>query len=239
MRAIGYCRVSTDKQSISMKDQEEKIRAMAVIKEVTLSEVITDEDESAKSLNRPGMARLLRMVDAGEVDIVIIAKLDRITRSVADLAELLKRFKRRGVAFVSVSDSLDTETPSGRLVMNIMVSVSQWEREAIGERTVAALQHLKKNGFPTGSKEPFGWKSAGRTSPTTGRPKGEPLPMIPVPEEQAALARILELDNEGKGQVAIASIMNSEGFQTRSGTPWVQQYVFRILKAERRKAAAA
>jgi site-specific DNA recombinase len=77
------------------------------------------------------MVRFLSLVDAGAVDIVIIAKLDRLTRSVKDLAELLERFTRRGVSLVSVADSLDTRSAAGRLVLNIMVSVSQWEREAI------------------------------------------------------------------------------------------------------------
>ncbi len=81
------------------------------------------------------MERLLALVDARKVDTVIIAKLDRLTRSVKDLALLLERFTRRGVALVSVAESLDTNTAAGRLVLNIMVSVSQWEREAIGERT--------------------------------------------------------------------------------------------------------
>jgi site-specific DNA recombinase len=68
---------------------------MAVVKEAELLDVIVDAGESARSLARPGMARLLELVDSRAVDVVIIAKLDRLTRSVADLAELLKRFKRR------------------------------------------------------------------------------------------------------------------------------------------------
>src|SRR6185295_12688409 len=90
-------------------------------------------------------------------DAVIIAKLDRLTRSVADLAELLKRFERRGVSLVSVADSLDTRSAAGRLVLNIMVSVSQWEREAIGERTRDAMRHKRANGERVGTV-PFGYR---------------------------------------------------------------------------------
>jgi site-specific DNA recombinase len=81
------------------------------------------------------MARVLDLVQSREVGMVIVAKLDRLTRSVRDLAVLLEQFQRRGVSLVSVAESLDTGSASGRLVLNIMVSVSQWEREAIGERT--------------------------------------------------------------------------------------------------------
>src|SRR5690348_1236649 len=71
----------------------------------------------------------------------LIAKLDRLTRSVRDLGELLERFQKRGVSLVSVSESLDTGSAAGRLVLNVMASISQWEREAIGERTREALRH--------------------------------------------------------------------------------------------------
>src|SRR5579863_5363705 len=162
MKTLGYVRVSTDKQAeqgVSLNAQAEKIRAMAVVHSTELAEIIVDGGESAKSLNRPGMARLLAMIDAGEVKTVIIAKLDRLTRSVADLAELLERFERRGVALVSVADSLDTRSAAGRLVLNIMVSVSQWEREAIGERTRDAMSHKRANGERVGTV-PFGYRLA-------------------------------------------------------------------------------
>ena len=87
--AIGYARVSTDKQAdsgVSLEAQQEKIRAMAVVQGSALLDVIVDAGESAKTLDRPGMARLLALVDARKVDAVIIAKLDRMTRSVKDLA---------------------------------------------------------------------------------------------------------------------------------------------------------
>src|SRR4051794_23845521 len=120
MRAIGYVRVSTDKQAdggASLEAQTAKVHAMAVVQGVELVELIEDAGESAKSLDRPGMERLLKLVDGKAIQVVIIAKLDRITRSVADLAELLKRFERRGVALVSVADNLDTSTAAGRLVL--------------------------------------------------------------------------------------------------------------------------
>ena len=74
-----------------------------------------------------------------------MAKLDRLTRSVRDFADLLEIFQRKGVSLVSVAQSLDTGSAAGRLVINIMVSVSQWEREAIGERTKEALRYKKSN----------------------------------------------------------------------------------------------
>ena len=153
MQAIGYVRVSTDKQAeqgVSLEAQAGKIRAMAVVHDAELTELIVDT-ESAKNLNRPGMVRLLSLVDSRQVQAVIVAKLDRLTRSVRDLCELLERFERRGVALISVAESLDTSSAAGRLVINIMTAVSQWEREAIGERTRDAMSHKRSQGEREGN----------------------------------------------------------------------------------------
>jgi site-specific DNA recombinase len=134
---------------------------MAVVQGVTLVEIIVDAGGSAKSLHRPGgMARLQAMVNAGEVQTV--AKLDRLTRSVKDLAELIERFRKRGVSLVSVAESLDTGSAAGRLVLNIMTAVSQWEREAIGERTATALRH-KRAHHKIYNHVPYGFRRDGET----------------------------------------------------------------------------
>jgi|SRR5450432_3960026 len=90
MRAIGYARVSTDKQAdhgVSLEAQEVKIRAMAVVQGAEIIELIVDGGESAKDLNRPGMEKLLKLVDERKVDTVLIAKLDRLTRRSIRLTE--------------------------------------------------------------------------------------------------------------------------------------------------------
>src|SRR5437773_732272 len=209
MIAIGYVRVSTEKQTdfgVSLKAQTAKIRAMAVVHGADLVDVIIDAGESAKSLHRPGMARLLALVDAGDVQTVIIAKLDRLTRSVADLAELLKCFERRGVSLVSVADSLDTRSAAGRLVLNIMVSVSQWEREAIAERTRDAMRHKRANGECVGNIA-YGF----RLSADGAQLEAEPL-------EQAIISRMRALKAAGRTLRAIASQLNHQGVTTRKGT---------------------
>jgi site-specific DNA recombinase len=219
--AIGYIRVSTEKQSeagVSLEAQAAKIRAMAVIQGVELADVIVDAGESAKSLRRPGMAQLLAMVDAGDVDTVIIAKLDRLTRSVADLAELLKRFERRNVSLVSVVDSLDTRSAAGRLVLNIMVSVSQWEREAIGERTRDAMSHKRANGERVGTV-PYGFRVA-----------ADGVTLDADEDEQRSLSRIRTLKASGLSTRRIAADMNREGYRTRRGTACRQEYVSRALR---------
>jgi site-specific DNA recombinase len=211
MTTLGYVRVSTDKQAergISLDAQAEKIRAMALVQGSELAEIIVESGESAKSLNRPGMTKLLAMVDAGSVKTVIVAKLDRLTRSVKDLCELLERFERRGVALVSVAESLDTGSAAGRLVLNIMAAVSQWEREAIGERTRDALRHKRSQGERVGNIA-FGFRLAS---------DGQHL--VQDPAEQAALAEIRRLRHEGVTLRGIAATLNHRALRTRRGTPW-------------------
>ena len=223
MKAIGYVRVSTEQQAdrgVSLEAQTEKVKAMAVVKEAELLDVIVDAGESAKSLSRPGMARLLELVESRAVDVVIIAKLDRLTRSVADLAELLKRFKRCGVSLVSVADSLDTKSAAGRLVLNIMTSVSEWEREAIGERTRDAL-HLKQRKGERVGNVPFGDRLA-----------ADGVHLEADPSEHEILGRIRSLRAAGKTLRAIAAALNREGFTTRRQTPWQFQYVAAVLRAD-------
>jgi DNA invertase Pin-like site-specific DNA recombinase len=218
MLAIGYCRVSTDRQcdqGVSLASQAEKVRAMALVHGAELVEVIQD-GESAKSLNRPGLQRILAMVQNREVQAVIVAKLDRLTRSVRDLCELLDLMERRGVALISVAESLDTSSASGRLVINIMAAVSQWEREAIGERTRDALRHKRSQGERVGNIA-FGYRLA---------PDGKHVE--PDAGEQAVLAEIRRLRGSGVSLRRIAATLNSRALRTRRGTAWRLEHVARI-----------
>jgi site-specific DNA recombinase len=224
MLAIGYVRVSTDKQAdrgVSLEAQQEKVRAMATVHGADLAEVVVDAGESAKSLDRPGLEQVLEMVRAGTIDLVIVAKLDRLTRSVKDLAVLLELFQRRNVSLVSVAESLDTGSASGRLVLNIMVSVSQWEREAIGERTRDAMRHKISRGEWIGNTR-FGY----RVSPDGRR-------VEPDQNEGNVLNYARRLRQGGKSLREIAVMLNKRGMRTRSGTAWRHEYVSRILRAER------
>jgi site-specific DNA recombinase len=221
MKAIGYARVSTDKQAergCSLEAQAEKIRAMAVVHNADLIDVIVDGGESAKSLQRPGMERLLVLAGGKHVDAVIVSKLDRLTRSVRDLCALIELFEKRGVALISVAESLDTSSAAGRLVITIMAAVSQWEREAIGERTRDALQHKRSQGERVGNIA-YGFRLA-----------SDGTHVEPDPDEQAVLAEIGRLRGEGVTLRGIAATLNQGALRTRRGTPWRLESIARVLK---------
>jgi site-specific DNA recombinase len=221
LKAIGYVRVSTDRQAeqgVSLEAQEAKIRAMATVQGADLLEVIIDGGESAKNLNRPGLKRLIARVESGKVEAVIIAKLDRLTRSVKDLCSLLELFEKRGVALISVAESLDTASAAGRLVITIIAAVSQWEREAIGERTRDALRHKRSSGERVGNIR-FGFRLS---------PDGKHVE--PDPGEQGVLTEIGHLRQRGHTLRGIAAALDRQSLRTRRGSAWRLEHVARIIK---------
>lgn len=228
--AVGYVRCSTNKQDHSLEAQEDKIRAMAMVRGVELSEVIIDRDEFSGDLKRPGIQRIIEMVKRREVSAVIITKLDRLTRSTRDAIELVELFGKRGVALVSIGESLDTESPMGRFFVRMIASLGELERETIGERTSAVMQSLKSKGMPTG-KAPYGFRTQGRTAPSVNKPKGESLPLVEDESEQHTLTVIRQLRDEGRSLREISDALNEAGYRTRSGTPWKFQYVAGVLKS--------
>ena len=165
MRAAACLRVSTDEQAshgVSLEAQRAMIAAYAGLYGLELVAVVEDAGVSAKTLDRPGLQQVLAMLRRGDVQAVVEAKLDRLTRSVRDLGQLLDDHfgPKGGAALLSVSEQIDGRSAGGRMVLNLLATVSQWEREVIGERTRAALQHLKRQGRRTGSV-PYGWRLVG------------------------------------------------------------------------------
>ena len=117
MRAVGYVRVSSLDQAergSSLSAQRAKLEAYATMHELELVEIIEDVGVSAKTLGRPGMQRVLELIRHRHIDVVVVAKLDRMTRSVRDLGDLVELFSKTGVGFASVADHIDTGTAAGR-----------------------------------------------------------------------------------------------------------------------------
>jgi DNA invertase Pin-like site-specific DNA recombinase len=239
LRLLGYVRVSSREQKengLSLLTQAEKVRMWCVLHGHELVEVVADEGKSAKSLNRPGVQRCLAALRAGEVDGVIVAHLDRLTRSLKDLQLLLEEFFGEGRSqLVSVSDSLDTTTAAGRLVINILMSVAQWQREYIVERTVEVIDEKRANNERTG-EIPYG-KRLDLDGPKNAR--GRPMRLIVDEREAAVLEVIQELDAKGRTLREICAALNDElHIPTRRGRPWKRSTISDILARLKRAADA-
>ena len=221
MRVIGYVRVSTEEQAtagVSLAAQAEKVRAYCALYDLDLVELIEDPGASAKSLDRPGLARALATLRRGEVDGIVVAKLDRLTRSVADMATLIRDYfgERGGRSLFSVADSIDTRTAAGRMVLNILVSVSQSEREAIGERTRDALRHKRATG-QVYNHAPLGYAAI------DGR-------LVEIADEIKVVEEVRRLAAAGYSQRAICAALDASGYRTKRGGAWRPSTVQAILR---------
>jgi site-specific DNA recombinase len=231
MRVVVYCRVSTADQAdhgVSLEAQQAKLKAYADLYDLTVIETINDAGESAKSLNRPGLQQALAMLRKGEADGLLVAKLDRLTRSVADWQTLIDGYfgEKAGKQLFSLSDSIDTRTAAGRMVLNMLLVVSQWEREIIGERTREALRHKIRKGQRVG-RVLYGYDLAvdGKT-------------LVVNESEQRTIGLIKELRSAGRSLEQIATELSQRGIPTKAGlNNWVHTAVRRILNRQETTAA--
>ena len=155
MRVVGYARVSTAEQGDSgagLAAQRAAIEAWCTYKGVGLIR-IEDEVASGKTTSgRHGLERALAAVENGDADVLAVAKLDRLSRSVGDFASLVDRSRGQGWRLVALDVDIDTTTANGEMVAHLLATLSQWERRIIGERTKAALATKKAAGETLGRR---------------------------------------------------------------------------------------
>lgn len=218
MKAILYIRVSSLEQAqggISLQAQEAKLRAYSDLYDLEVVKVVSDAGVSAKSLKRPGLQEALALLESGEAAALVVVKLDRLTRSIADWTCLIETYFAKRFALLSVNDQIDTRSASGRMVLNVLISIGQWEREAAGERTSAALQHLKSKGIHIGSV-PFGYQ----------RLEGK---LVKVDELADTLDLIHTMRQSGATLQRIADELNQRAIPTARGGRWHPATVKNVL----------
>lgn len=210
---------------MSLAAQREKIEGYARLYDYELVAIVEDAAASAKSLDRAGLNRVLAMLEADEAEALIVAKLEWLTRNVRNLGDLLESHFTR-FSLVSVGEQIDTPTAAGRLVLNVLTSVSQWERETIGERTKTALQHKKRQGQRVGAI-PYG-----------SRLDTDGVTLLPDEAEQEVVSAVMKYRRAGLGFRLICQRLESDGFKARSGGGFFPQTVSRIVAADAQRNAA-
>ncbi|OME55214.1 recombinase family protein [Paenibacillus odorifer] len=206
-----YCRVSTDEQAregVSLDEQQERLKAyckaMGWSDEVML---FIDDGYSAKSTDRPQLKRLMTYIENGEISKVMVTKLDRMSRRLLDLLTLIDMFQQHQVAFISISESFDTNTPSGRLTLQVLGAVAEFERERIRERVLDNMFHAANQGKWL-TQSPYGYRLEDK--------------VLVIHEPEAKNVRqMYELYlNQGMGFFAIARQLNEEGIPSRHNKEW-------------------
>lgn len=226
-RALGHVRVSSEEQApegVSLDAQAERITVYANALGWELVGMVRDEGRSAANLRRPGMQGILADVarpKARAWDALVAVKLDRLTRSVRDLCTLVEAFERGAVHLVSIAESVDTGSAAGKLFLNIIDALGQWEREVIGERTADALAHLKAQGRRISGRAPFGFTF------------GEDGAVIPCEREQQTLFRILALRASGASLSEVSKALALSGHVNRCGKPYCVSALSLLVTRER------
>lgn len=233
-KVIGYIRVSTreqGEQGVSLDAQRAKLISYCELYDLELVSIEVDV-ASGKSMNRrPGLKKCLATMESGTVEGMVIVKLDRLSRSVRDMCELVQDvFQKQGKLLISVTDQINTSTASGRLVLGILTQLAEWERETIGERTTEALQHLKSEGVQLG-RCALGWEHGDEVDDNGRRV------MVPKPGEREAIDLMIKLRRAGRTLQAIADTLEDQGYPTKHGKKkWAPQTINYILRREARRA---
>ena len=171
VRCAIYTRKSSDEgleqEFNSLDAQREACAAYIASQKGEGWQMLTDRYDdggiSGATLERPGLQRLLADIDAGNVDLIIVYKVDRLTRSLADFSRLVDRFDQAGASFVSVTQQFNTATSMGRLTLNVLLSFAQFEREVTAERIRDKIAASKKKGMWMGVRVPLGYDASDRT----------------------------------------------------------------------------
>jgi len=157
---------------------------------------------SGASLDRPALQQLLADVRAGKITIVVVYKVDRLTRSLADFAKLVELFDEHGVSFVSITQSFNTTSSMGRLTLNVLLSFAQFEREVIGERVRDKIAASKRKGLWVGGPVPLGYRCVDKK-------------LEIVPEEAETVRTIFTLYLELGSMGALLAELDRRGIRTK------------------------
>ncbi|WP_027285555.1 recombinase family protein [Rubritepida flocculans] len=175
-----------------------------------------DGGVSGGTLDRPALKRLLADIEAGLVDVVVVYKIDRLSRSLMDFARLVQTFDAHEVTFVSVTQSFNTTTSMGRLTLNILLSFAQFEREVIGERVRDKIAASRARGMWMGGPVPLGYRVENRK--------------LVVDEAGAAtVRRVFERFAELGSATRLLPALRAEGLVTRTGRPFDKGAVYKLL----------
>lgn len=227
--AIGYVRVSTQEQAsegVSLDTQRDRLRVYCKANGIKLIDIIADEGISGSTLDRPGLQAALQVIKRGRANTLIVAKLDRLSRSLRDVCALLDDyFTDERYHLLSVCGMVNTHNAAGRMLMMNLANFNQFEREMISERTRETLQHMKAQGIKLG-QAPYGYEYAKQVDH-----KGRRM-LVPLASEQEVIGRISALHAAGVKFAKIARRLNADQTPARQGGDWCGRVISVILRRE-------
>lgn len=218
-RCALYLRVSTEQQvdGNSLTTQKSLLLRHAKARGYAVADIYVDAGLSGMNMNRPELQRLIADAQRQRFDLVLAWKVDRVSRSVKDLLDLVAVLREHGVEFAAVDQQFDTSDPVGVLTLHILGSFAQFEREMLVERTKEGQMHrLHRQDWSCGPV-PYGYRKENGC-------------LVEVPEEAKVVRRMFEMFLQLKGRRVVALRLNDEGLRTRRGAFWTCATVTEILR---------
>lgn len=223
MKTAIYVRVSTEEQAregYSISGQLKKLKAFCVSQEWEIADVYSDEGISAKNMERPELQRMLKDIEKGKVECVLVYRLDRLTRSVLDLYNMLDVFERHNCKFKSATEVYDTTTAMGRMFITIVAALAQWERENMGERIAFGFTEKVRQGKYPLNFAPIGYDLNKKES------------KLYINEKEASTVRLIYKKYiDGLGSNKLCKFLNDKNIRTKHGNKWSSDTIFRVLKS--------
>lgn len=234
-RCAVYCRVSSDErldQEFNSIDAQKEAGQAYIASQRTegwipVADDYDDPGFSGGNTERPALKRLLADIERGLIDIVVVYKIDRLTRSLADFSKMVEVFERNRVSFVSVTQQFNTTTSMGRLMLNVLLSFAQFEREVTGERIRDKIAAAKRKGMWMGGVPPLGCDVVNRV-------------LVINDDEAKVVRRVFEEMLTIGSPTQIAANLTSEGIttkawttqdgQTRNGARIDKKYLHKLLR---------
>jgi len=212
-RCAVYCRVSSDErldQEFNSIDAQKEAGHAYIVSQraegwIPVADDYDDPGFSGGNTDRPALKRLLADIQGGRIDIVVVYKIDRLTRSLTDFSKMVDVFERQSVSFVSVTQQFNTTTSMGRLTLNILLSFAQFEREVTGERIRDKIAAAKKKGMWMGGVPTIGYDVVNRQ-------------LVINPNEAAVVRRMFEEMLTLGSPTQIAARLSDEGITTKAWT---------------------
>lgn len=239
MRVALYIRVSTDQQAesgYSLPEQERALRAHCERQGLTVVEILSDDGVSGAVLDRPAMRRALELTKSGAIEALVLVKLDRLGRKNRIIQELLHQVRAHGCRILFVEHTIE-DTPSGRLMLNVLGGFAEFEWDLIRERTMSGRAEKARSGrYPGGfgpKGPPYGYRlitvAEASVLPQYHGRDGE----LEIVESEAELVReLFRRAAEGRSQHSLCQWANETGYRTRAGRPWASSSIRSILRCE-------